>query len=52
MVLIMRSMFLHFICFMIIIFIDFDIGQFLLRASIIAHVFGCIEEIVGIVRRR
>jgi len=50
MVSVMRIMFLEFISFIIMIFIDFDIGKFLLRASIIAHVMGSIEEIVTIIR--
>ena len=46
----MRFMFLEFISFIIMIFIDFDIGKFLLRASVIAHIIGSIEEIVTIIR--
>jgi hypothetical protein len=49
MVSIMNTIYFQIFFFMIMIFVDFDIGKLFLQASLLAHVIGCIEEIISII---
>jgi len=51
MVSIMNTIYLQVFFFMIMIFVDFDIGKLLLQASLLAHVIGCFQEIYTIIYR-